>query len=146
MPPEPQPRTTDRVGYLLKRAQSALNAAMSAALADYGITLPQYAVLNALDEEPGLSNADLARRAFVTPQTMNQVLRELEGKQLVIRRPHPVHGRVLQAHLTSGGRQILSGCRPAADAVEARMLAHLSRTQQMQFAEALGTCVEALLG
>jgi hypothetical protein len=37
----------------------------------HGATLAQYAVLTALDEEPGLSSAGLARRAFVTPQTMN---------------------------------------------------------------------------
>ena len=68
--------STERPGWLLKRAQDALNAAMTATLRDFGATLPEYAVLTALAEEPGLSNADLARRTFVTPQTMNQVLRE----------------------------------------------------------------------
>ena len=86
--------STERPGWLLKRAQDALNAAMTAALRDFGATLPEYAVLTALAEEPGLSNADLARRAFVTPQTMNQLLRELEHKRWVTRRPHPDHGRI----------------------------------------------------
>jgi hypothetical protein len=31
---------------------------------------------------------------------MNQLLRELEHKRWVTRRPHPVHGRILQADLT----------------------------------------------
>jgi DNA-binding MarR family transcriptional regulator len=44
---------------------------MAAALHEHNATVGQYALLTALDEEPGLSNADLARRAFVTPQTMN---------------------------------------------------------------------------
>ena len=96
--------STERPGWLLKRAQDALNAAMTAALGDFGATLPQYAVLTALAEEPGLSNADLARRTFVTPQTMNQVLRELEQRGWVSRHPHPGHGRILQAELTDGGR------------------------------------------
>ena len=74
----PPGRVTAHPGYLLKRAQAALNAAMAGALRGHGATLSQYAVLTALDEEPGLSNAGLARRSFVTPQTMNQVLRELE--------------------------------------------------------------------
>src|SRR3981081_2299660 len=80
--------TTDRPGYLLKRAQAALHAALAGALREHGATLPQYAVLSALAEEPGLSNADLARRAFVTPQTLNQVLRELENKRWAPRPPH----------------------------------------------------------
>jgi DNA-binding MarR family transcriptional regulator len=144
VPTEPRPTTTNRIGYLLKRAQSALNAAMTTALAGHGVTMPQYAVLVALDEEPGLSNADLARRAFVTPQTMNQVLRELEDKHLVLRRPHPVHGRVLQARLTGGGQQTLHHCRQSIDMVEDRMLAHFPLAQQRQLAQALRTCAEAL--
>ena len=72
--------TTERAGWLLKRAQDALNSAMTAALREHGTTVPEYAALTALADEPGMSNADLARRAYVTPQTMNQVLRELERR------------------------------------------------------------------
>lgn len=138
------PHTTDRVGYLLKRAQGALNDAMNAELDAHGVTLSQYAVLVALDEEPGLSNADLARRAFVTPQTMNQVLRELEGRGLVVRRPHAVHGRVRQAHLTPDGERLLRACRAAGDEVERRMLAGLPAADQQRVAAALRLFTEAL--
>ena len=66
--------TTARVGYLIKRAQTVLHDAMADALGSHHLTVPQFAVLTGLDEEPGLSNADLARRAFVTPQSMHAVL------------------------------------------------------------------------
>ncbi len=99
--------SADGPGYLLKRAQTALHAALAAALREHGATVAQYAVLAAVDEEPGLSNADLARRAFVTPQTMNQILRELEHKGWVTRHPHPGHGRILQADVTQEGRAAL---------------------------------------
>jgi DNA-binding MarR family transcriptional regulator len=136
--------TTDHPGYLLKRAQAALHAAMAAALREHGATLPQYAVLSALDEEPGLSNAELARRAFVTPQTMNQVLRELEQRHWVTRHAHPAHGRILQAELTHDGRQTLQACHQAADAAEERMLAKLTPESRQQLATALRTCIEGL--
>ena len=136
--------TTGHPGYLLKRAQAAQHAAMAAALHEHGATLAQYAVLTALDEEPGLSNAELARRAFVTPQTMNQVLRELEQRHWVIRHAHPGHGRILQADLTHHGRQTLRACHQAADAVEERMLAKLSPAGRQQLATALRTCIEGL--
>ena len=103
-------RVADHPGYLLKRAQATLNAAMTGVLREHGATLAQYAVLTALDEEPGLSNAGLARRAFVTPQTMNQVLRELEQKGWVARHPDPAHARILQADLTPAGRTALRAC------------------------------------
>jgi DNA-binding MarR family transcriptional regulator len=137
-------RTTDRPGYLLKRAQAALHAALATALREHGATVAQYFVLAAVDEEPGLSNADLARRAFVTPQTMNQVLRELENKRWVTRRPHPGHGRILQAGLTGQGQAALRSCHQAAGAVEEQMLAGLNPAQRRQLAEELCACIEAL--
>jgi DNA-binding MarR family transcriptional regulator len=136
--------STDRPGWLLKRAQDALNAAMTTALRRHGASLPEYAVLTALAEEPGLSNADLARRAFVTPQTMNQVLRELEHRGWVSRHPHPEHGRILQAELTGPGRQALGPCHQAVGAVEEQMLAGLSSAERRQLAAALRSCIAGL--
>lgn len=135
---------TDSPGYLIKRAQTALHAVLTEALRDHGATLAQYAVLAALDEEPGLSNAELARRAFVTPQTMNQVLHELEQRRWVARHPHPGHGRILQADLTHDGHSTLRACHRAARAVEERMLVGLSPAHRRQLATALRTCIEAL--
>lgn len=139
-----KPRTTDSPGYLLKRAQAALHAALAGALREHGVTVAQYAVLTAVDEEPGLSNADLARRAFVTPQTMNQVLHELEERQWVTRHHHPGHGRILQASLTRDGRAALRACHEAASAVEEQMLATLSPAHRQELAAALHACIDAL--
>jgi DNA-binding MarR family transcriptional regulator len=138
------PGSTGRPGYLLKRAQSLLHAAMATALHEHDATVGQYALLTALDEEPGLSNADLARRAFVTPQTMNQLLRELEHKRWVTRRPHPVHGRILQADLTQEGHAALRSCHQAVNDIEEQMLAGLSPAHRRQLTAALRACIEAL--
>jgi DNA-binding MarR family transcriptional regulator len=142
--PGSAPRTTERPAYLLKRAQAALHASMAGGLREHNATIAQYAALTALDEEPGLSNADLARRAFVTPQTMNQVLRELEDKGWVIRHPHPGHGRILQASLTRDGQAALRACHGASSAVEEQMLARLSLADRQQLAAALRACIESL--
>ena len=91
------------VGYQLKRAQQALRAAMDEALRPQGLTTPQYAVLTALEAEAGLSGAELARRCFVTPQTMNEIVAGLEARGWVTRRRHAEHGRVLQTFLTDQG-------------------------------------------
>lgn len=142
--PDRRGNTADRPGYLIKRAQTTLNAALTEALGEHGATLPQYAVLVALAEEPGLSNAELARRAFVTPQAMNEVLRELEHRRWVIRHPHPAHRRILRAELTAEGRATLHACDQAGDAVEDRMLAGLGPAQRRQLAAMLRACVESL--
>jgi DNA-binding MarR family transcriptional regulator len=140
----PPARVTDRPGYLLKRAQAALHAGMAGVLREHGATLAQYAVLTALEEEPGLSNAGLARRAFVTPQTMNQVLLELEQKGWVTRHPHPGHARILQAELSETGRAALRACHRAADVVEEQMLAPLTPGDIQQLTTTLRACIQAL--
>jgi len=140
----PPGRVTAHPGYLLKRAQAVLNAAMAGALREHGATLAQYAVLTALDEEPGLSNAGLARRSFVTPQTMNQVLRELEQKGWVARHPDPGHARILQADLTPVGRTALRACHRAVNAIEERMLAPLAPGDITQLTATLQACIQAL--
>jgi DNA-binding MarR family transcriptional regulator len=119
---------------------------MADALGPSGLTVTQFAVLTALEEEPGLSNADLARRAFVTPQSMHAVLQELERRQLLVRRAHPQHRRVLRAELTEGGRRTLGEAADAVDAVEERMLATLSEPARSRLAGALSSCVDALTG
>jgi DNA-binding MarR family transcriptional regulator len=136
--------TTARVGYLIKRAQTVLHEAMADALGSYDLTVTQFAVLVALDEEPGLSNADLARRAFVTPQSMHAVLQELGRVQFVIRRPHPQHQRVLQAELTESGRRTLKSAATSVDAIEKQMLSELSDPAKSSLARALSSCIDSL--
>jgi len=134
------------VGYELKRAQHALRLRMDDALREMDLTTPQYAALTALAEAPGLSNAQLARRSFVTPQTMNQILKGLETAGLVRREGHPEHGRVLQAYLTGEGERLREECAGKVTPVEERMVARLSDHQRQALLEALRSCARALSG
>lgn len=93
------------LGYALKRAQQALRGRLDTALRDIGLTTPQYSVLAGLEKSNGLSNAELARRAFVTPQTMQAIIVTLEKAGLIKREAHPDNGRILTTDLTAEGRE-----------------------------------------
>jgi DNA-binding MarR family transcriptional regulator len=133
-----------RVGYELKRAQHALRVEMDGALRRVGLTTPQYAALAALEEESGLSGAELARRCFVTPQTMNGVVVNLENAGLVERRPHPGHGRVLQAYLTGKGEAMVSRAHVPVGAIERRMLSGIGEEERGRLLRDLRDCADAL--
>ena len=133
-----------RVGYQMKRAQHALRLEMDGALRPLGITTPQYAALGVLGEEAGLSGAALARRCFVTPQTMNLILVKLENAGLVERRPHPEHGRVLRAYLTRRGEELVARAHALVEVIEERMLAGLGREERLRLLEALRGCADSL--
>lgn len=136
--------TTDFVGYQLKRAQQALRSAMDAALRERGITTPQYAALTALEADEPLSGAEMARRCFVTPQTMNGIVVGLEQAALVERTPHPDHGRVIETHLTEAGRVLLRDAHQAVLVIEERMLAGMSAAERRRLAVLLRCCTKNL--
>ncbi len=144
--PERRDRLENSIGYELKKAQHALRLKMDEALKELGVTTPQYAALSVLAEEPGLSNAGLARRSFVTPQTMKQILGRLEALGLVERLEHPEHGRVLQSYLTERGDQLRRECTRLVVAVEERMVSVLSEEERRRLFEAVRTCTDALRG
>ena len=132
------------VGYVLKQAASVLRAAMDAALRPLELTVPQYACLELLGQRPGLSNAELARGAFVTRQSMNGVLRGLQERGLVTRPATAAHGRALPTELTSTGRQQLRAASAAVRAIEQQMLASLAPAHQRRLCRDLATCAGAL--
>jgi DNA-binding MarR family transcriptional regulator len=110
------------LAYLLRQAQAATRLTLERALDDLGVTPPQFAVLTMLRAYPGLSGADLARVALLTPQTVGVIIRNLERDGAIRKTPHPVHGRVLQWTLTRRGGTLLDTCRRRAVALERRLM------------------------
>lgn len=113
------------IAYLLRQAQAAVRNAIDADLAAVGLTSPQFLVLNLLHAYPGISGAELARVAELTPQTVNLVVRRLEERGLVRRAQHATHGRVLTLELSAQGVAELTHCKRLADRTEERILALL---------------------
>jgi DNA-binding MarR family transcriptional regulator len=136
----------ESVGYVLKQAQAALRSAMDAALRPHGLTVPQYSCLELLHQRPGLSNADLARGAFVSRQAMNGVLRGLEERAFVRRPVEAEHGRELPAVLTVSGEKRWRAASAAVAAVERKMIAPLSADRRRRLLRDLSACATALTG
>ena len=112
-----------RVGYLLRRAERRLKARLDEELrSNHAVTTTEYVTLSVLRERDGMSSAQLARLAFVTPQAMNLVVSALERRGLVRRRPHPRHRRILRASVTPKGLRELERCDRAMDRIEEDML------------------------
>ena len=118
------------LGYLLKEASSALRSAMEEVLRPLGMSVTRYSCLELLAQRPGLSNSELARGAFVTRQSMNALLQDLEREGLVTRPAEAPVGRVLPTRLTAQGRRSLEKATAAVRSVEVRMLAGLTEAEQ----------------
>ena len=132
--------------YLVGRIDRVVRRHINDALKGRGLSVNQYTMLSVLDRRSGLSNAQLARRALVSPQSMNEVLLTLERRGLVRRRAHPEHGRILQTRLTAKGRRLLAVCDAEVHQVEARMIGDLSPGEQAALRHGLLSGVRALHG
>lgn len=133
-----------RIGYLIYRVERRLRVRLDEAVAAHGITTTEYVTLSVLRDRDGLSCAQLARWAFVTPQAMNLVIGALERRGLIRRRPDPNHGRVLRASVTAKGLGILERCDRDMDAIETDMLSDLPPETVDTVREALWSCAHGL--
>jgi DNA-binding MarR family transcriptional regulator len=134
------------LGYLLKRAQQAFRTRMDEALRPLGITAPQYSVLSSLAIEPGISSARLARVAFVTAQSMQGIVANLEKLSLVVREASPHHGRILESRLTAEGRAVLARAHRCAQKIEETMTGGVSARDVASFRRLAETFAENLGG
>jgi DNA-binding MarR family transcriptional regulator len=138
------PATVPRIGYLIYRVERRLRVRLDEAVASHGVTTTEYVTLSVLRERDGLSCAQLARWAFVTPQAMNLVISALERRALIRRRPDPNHGRVLRASVTAKGLKVLERCDRNMDAIEDDMLDGLPPDTVDTVRDALRSCAHSL--
>lgn len=132
------------LGYKLKKTQHALRVHMDEALRELGLTTPQYAVLAQLELKPGISNAILARSAFITAQTMHGIVSNLEKRGLLQRKSDPEHGRILRTTLTKKGMQVVKEAHEIIRHIESRMLSDISKEHQFLLEKLLLTCFHNL--
>lgn len=101
-------------GYTIKKVQFLIHNLMNTKLLTISLTLPQYSVLKTLSnsKEP-LTGATLAKRSFVTPQTMHTLLVSMENRSLIKRSAVKGNSKSLNISITNQGASVLKN----ADAV-----------------------------
>ena len=118
------------LAYLLRQAQAATRLTMERALGELGVTPPQFVVLTMLKAYPGLSGAELARVAILTPQTVSVIMGNLEKMGAIVRQPHPVHGRIQTVALSDAGKALLAQCKVHATEVDRQLRAGLTPDEE----------------
>jgi DNA-binding MarR family transcriptional regulator len=106
--------------------------------------MSQYAVLRALADAPGAPAAELARRTFVTRQSLQDVLAGLSTAGLAAVAAQPIAGRALPVTLTDAGQSILDQADEIVLDVEKRMVASLPPGEVQRLASLLTACARSL--
>jgi DNA-binding MarR family transcriptional regulator len=113
----------DSPGFLLWRASLEWRRAIERALAPLELTQPQFVVLAGIgwltrDGAP-VRQADIGRHVGFDPNTMSQILRGLEGRDLVARGRH-AHERGKFPLLTASGQKLVGQAVGLVEAVDQR--------------------------
>ena len=132
------------LGYLVRQASVAVRAAMEKVLADIEITPPQFSVLTMIVSYPGVSGADLARLTFLTPQTINVIVRNLERMGAIRKTADAEHGRILRLTATAKGQGLLKRCRIRVMEVEDKLASLAGRDEERAVRRWLSAVGEAL--
>jgi len=115
-------------GFLLWRVTNRWQAAQRAALKPFGLTHVQFVLLASLTwlaaDEP-VTQRRLAEHAATDPMMTSQVLRVLEARRLVRRRPHPTDARARALVATAAGRRLANRAVAAVEACDREFFAVL---------------------
>jgi DNA-binding MarR family transcriptional regulator len=132
-----------RTIYLIKRVETEVTISMANALNAYELTPLQYSVISFVDiEGVNFSSAQLSRRFFMTPQSMNEIVTILQRKNMLIKTKDPNHKRVLRLNLTDEGKAVLINCNAVIDVVESDLFSGLKEKELVTFRKLLGKILD----
>jgi len=132
------------LAYLVGRLDHVLSQRLRESLVPMGLTVPQYTALSVFRAHGSLSNAQLATRTMISPQSANEMVKQMEARDWIARRPDPAHGRIIQISLTPAGEAILRECDLLVAEVENLMFAELGKEERAQLQGQLRAAVRAL--
>src|SRR5208337_1922397 len=136
----PQPRRSqERLALgtyvkLMRAANSARNFA-TRSLCEAGVTLTQFAVLEALYHLGPMSLSDIAQKVLTTGGNLTMVVRNLEKQGLARRQECPEDRRISIVVLTAKGKSLIRAMFPRHAAAIVEFLSVLSPEQQAHLGE-----------
>ncbi|MES2978192.1 MAG: MarR family winged helix-turn-helix transcriptional regulator [Pseudomonadota bacterium] len=116
-------------GHLIRRAHQVAVAVFMEETAQFEVTPVQFAILNALIDEPGEDQVTLAGRVAFDAATSGSVISRLEGKGWIRRESDPSDRRRKLLWVTPAGEKVALQMKRAVTKVQSRVLAPLDAVE-----------------
>jgi DNA-binding MarR family transcriptional regulator len=124
-----KPNTGYDVVDAILHAARRIRTTCDTALRESGLSLSAYKLMRTL-EHSDRSMREVSDILLVSPRTVTDMIDSLEGRGLVVRRPHPADRRVTLLHLTEQGQRQLSVAATLADRSHAAAISSLDGPDQ----------------
>lgn len=132
---------SDAPGHLIRRAQQLAVSIFMEETAGFDVTPVQFAILNALIDEPGEDQITLSGRVAFDPATFGSVIGRLEAKGWVRRQADPLDKRRKLLWTTAEGAQVALQMKRAVSRAQQRIVSPLAPDERLQLAALLGKLV-----
>ena len=113
---------SDSTGFLLWQVTALWQRQINTTLRPHGLTQVQFVLLAGLlwlsSKEDAVTQVMLSKHTKVEIMTTSQVLRTLETKGFIKRKPHPTDTRANALHLTSSGKEIVFAAIPDVERID----------------------------
>jgi DNA-binding MarR family transcriptional regulator len=123
---------TQAPGYLIRRAHQTSMAIFAEEFSGYEVTALQFAILQALVDEPGADQITVAQRVALDAATSGSVIMRLEERGWLRREPSPTDKRRKLLWLTLEGEQMAQEMKKPARKVQQRLLEPLDEEEKQQ--------------
>ncbi|WP_395058094.1 MarR family winged helix-turn-helix transcriptional regulator [Polaromonas sp.] len=128
-------------GHQIRRAHQVSIALFMDETAGFDVTPVQFAILNALMDDPGEDQVTLAGRVAFDAATSGSVIGRLEAKGWVRREADPADKRRKLLWVTPEGQQVALQMKRAVSKVQSRLLKPLSAAERKRFGVLLGKLI-----
>ncbi|WP_406384683.1 MarR family winged helix-turn-helix transcriptional regulator [Streptomyces sp. NBC_01618] len=129
------------IGHLIRRAEQ-VHTAMWAAQVSQEVTSQQFAVLNALRQQPGIDQRTLASVISLDRSTVNLIVRRFTDQQYVTQVRDAADRRRTLLSLTDDGDRLLSSLIPPAQRVNEQLLSALPASERASAVSVLRTIAD----
>ncbi|MCW3492534.1 MarR family winged helix-turn-helix transcriptional regulator [Microbacterium sp. SSM24] len=130
-------RLDDDLSFLIARANALSIAAGNAALADFGLRVRSYSVLSMAAEAVGPSQREISDHLRLDPSQVVALVDDLQGRELVERRPDSRDRRANVVVATAAGRTLLAEARAAVLGAERALHSQLADDDRAVLVELL---------
>ena len=128
-------------GHLIRRAQQLAVAIFMEETAGFDVTPVQFAILNALMDDPGEDQITLSGRVAFDPATFGSVISRLEAKGWVQRQADPGDKRRKLLWITAEGEKVALQMKRAVGKAQQRIVGPLEPAERVQLNALLGKLI-----
>lgn len=128
-------------GHLIRRAHQVAVAIFMQETSAHDATPVQFAILNALIDDPGEDQITLSNRVAFDPATLGSVIGRIETKGWVTRKADPGDKRRKLLWITKEGKTVALGMKRDVSKAQQRILSPLDADERVQLSALLAKLV-----